>query len=340
MNPRDKLPLSVKAKEFFCPLPFVQMTLKTEGQLSPCCLQQEYILGQIQNQSLKEIWNSPPIKNLRKEFISGEIKTCKDRINQYSCHKNFERFLSQIVLNEEQEQMPIRFDLRLDQSCNLRCTMCDLYLHPPSPYNENNFWKDLKEMAPFLKEIELLGGEPFFQETTTKLIEEITKVNQTCLWTITTNLNFHFKTEIKPLLDKIPLRTIAISIDSFTKETYDQIRIGGDFKLLQNSLQDLLIYQKERLTSPMGSFRISGSMCVLKNNWKEVPTFVDKCFELGIHPCFHYVVHPPHLSLNSLSSTEKEEILSYLLDYCDERRTPYIRRVLWGIHHGLDSLPE
>lgn len=340
MSLREKLPLSEKAKNHFCPLPFLQMTLKTEGEICPCCLQQDYILGRIQTQNISEIWNAKPMKELREEFLSGEIKTCKNRIDQLSCHKNYERFLPDIDFVPEQTKLPVRLDLRLDHRCNLRCIMCDLHLHPDSPYHEDNFWQDLRKMAPGLNEIEILGGEPFFQKITTQLIDEVTRINSHCLWTITTNLNFDFSSVVKPLLDKIPLRTITVSIDSFDEDTYKHIRRGGDLQLLKKSLFELIDYRKSRSGTTLGGFKITGSMCVLNNNWREVPSFIDTCLEVGIHPCLIYVVYPPQLSINNLSQVEKENILSYLLDFCDEKRTSYIRRILWGIQHGLDYLSE
>lgn len=335
-NPRQLIPLSEKAKKNFCPLPFLQLMLKPDGNISPCCLLQDYDLGNVTTEAVLSIWNGEKIRKLRQEFLCGEVTTCKNKMDQMSCHLKYERLLKNVEFKTFQAMPPQRLDLRLDHRCNLRCVMCDLHQGPPSPYTESNFWQELKIMIPNLKEISLLGGEPFFQDSTDRLVEEVLERNSACRWIITTNLNFSFSDKIKPLLNKINLLALIVSIDSFNQETYERIRQGGDFHLLMQSLRELLLYKKERAKTALGSFQIFASMCVLHDNWQDIPDFLDRCFEMKILPNFNYVVYPPELSINNLPADKKDEVLSFLLDYCTEEKTPYIRKILWGIQNSVN----
>ena len=54
-----------------CPSPFYQMFIHSNGKVSPCCseYQQKLILGDINTDSLKDIWNGAEAQNLRKSIL-------------------------------------------------------------------------------------------------------------------------------------------------------------------------------------------------------------------------------------------------------------------------------
>jgi len=78
---KDKTyPPNYKSK-FICHQPFTRLSIIEDGRVSPCCVDydQELILGDVNKQSLKEIWNSFKLKKIREIHKNGEfykIKTC------------------------------------------------------------------------------------------------------------------------------------------------------------------------------------------------------------------------------------------------------------------------
>ncbi|KAM3098558.1 radical SAM/SPASM domain-containing protein [Phormidesmis sp. 146-35] len=58
-----------------CDFPWRRMTIKWDGDVVPCCLDYDkrYVLGNLNHQTLADIWNGAPMQALRQEFISNEV---------------------------------------------------------------------------------------------------------------------------------------------------------------------------------------------------------------------------------------------------------------------------
>lgn len=58
-----------------CDFPWSRMTVSWDGDLVPCCFDynKRYALGNINEQSLAQIWNGEPMHALRREFITNKV---------------------------------------------------------------------------------------------------------------------------------------------------------------------------------------------------------------------------------------------------------------------------
>ena len=58
-----------------CPMPFYQMLIHSNGKVSPCCpeYQQKLIIGDINRESLKNIWTGNDVQKLRKNILQDMI---------------------------------------------------------------------------------------------------------------------------------------------------------------------------------------------------------------------------------------------------------------------------
>src|SRR3982751_3856514 len=90
-----------------CAMPFTQLALRSNGNIIPCCLREDYVIGNIKDNSLKEIWNSEKIKALRREFLSGNVKTCKSDIEHHRCSRWTEFLIERAELAEHINSSPI-----------------------------------------------------------------------------------------------------------------------------------------------------------------------------------------------------------------------------------------
>jgi len=77
-----------KPKKFHCPEPFKRMTLRSNGTVLPCCsfYAAELVVGDWKSRSLKDIWNSEKMRELRAIHKSGkyyENPVCKRCIETY-----------------------------------------------------------------------------------------------------------------------------------------------------------------------------------------------------------------------------------------------------------------
>jgi radical SAM protein with 4Fe4S-binding SPASM domain len=65
-----------KAGRISCDTPWVSMSITWDGDVVPCCCDydKKYVLGNVKDSSLSEIWNGEKMQQLRKEFLSGNVR--------------------------------------------------------------------------------------------------------------------------------------------------------------------------------------------------------------------------------------------------------------------------
>jgi MoaA/NifB/PqqE/SkfB family radical SAM enzyme len=299
--------------EGFCYYPFAQMLLQPTGAVSPCCWNQQYSLGNVPEQTLEQIWNGEPAQNLRREFLEGKPRSCKTQMDHIGCHRYSRRDFSDLFeLKVKQSAGPRRLDLRLNGKCNLECVMCDVWSQPNGIYDESSFWKNgPTEIFPHLLEIDLLGGEPFVQADTFRLIHEVSQVNPKCTWAFVTNGHYRFADKIHETLDKVSIRWIQVSLDSLNPETYKKIRVRGDLNKPLATIEDLFTYQKSRMVNG-STFRLLISICVQKDNWREIEAFIEYTRARNANLELQFAYHPESVSLLNLSAPERREVIRYL----------------------------
>jgi radical SAM protein with 4Fe4S-binding SPASM domain len=58
-----------------CTYPFEKMTICWNGNVVPCCYDydEKYVLGNVREQSLADIWNAEPMRRLRREFLDNNV---------------------------------------------------------------------------------------------------------------------------------------------------------------------------------------------------------------------------------------------------------------------------
>lgn len=312
-----------KTRDSFCPIPFLQLQLNPRGFVSACCFSGEHKVGDIQKESLAEIWNGPEMQKWRQEFITGDIKICESAMKNFECHKMYTHLNSEASLEIIQPNWPRRLDLRLNGKCNLECIMCDVWRQPNGLYDSSQLWSNgPTEIFPHLVEVDMLGGEPFIQRDTFRFIDEVSAVNSTCTWGFITNGSYVFNEKMRSTLDKIKLRHIHISIDGVTKPVYEKIRKNGTFEKTMATVQSFVDYRKARENEGRG-FVLFGSMCVQKDNWNEIGLFLDFCKAHGLNPILQSIIGSGQLSLQELQSFDFNRILDILNPYLetDQRYT-------------------
>ena len=239
------------------------MTLRPDGNVSPCCYNFGIVLGNLKRQNLEAIWNGTRLQKLRQEFIEGKPRSCKSRIHNLNCHLRFQNLDLHTTYERVQRKKPIKLDLRLGGQCNLRCIMCDVWQEPNGVYDQTSFWSELETgFAANLMEVEVLGGEPFIQKDTYRLISLVEKINPDVGWSFVTNGHFSFR-RVEAALNKIKILRLQLSVDAVSEPTFNKVRIGGDFRLLMKNLHKLHSYQLKR------KYAFCLSFCVNQLNWFE-----------------------------------------------------------------------
>jgi cyclic pyranopterin phosphate synthase len=273
------------------------------------------------------------MQRLREEFLSGNIRICKSRIHNLGCNRNFDRFKDKAELSVIQQRSPLRLDLRLNGQCNLACIMCDVWQQPNQVYDESNFWREgPKAFFPFLMEIEVLGGEPFVQKDTFRLIREVSAVNDKCTWSFVTNGHYSGHKKIIDALAALKIGSIQVSVDSLNPAVYNKIRRGGDLELPLGSIAKFSEFRRKRQSLGIG-FRFVLSMCILKQNWQEIPDFLEFCASWEAEPDLQFAFYDPsqESSLLYCSKSQRQEIYDATLAKVNPAQRDMVERALLPI---------
>jgi radical SAM protein with 4Fe4S-binding SPASM domain len=124
-----------------CALPWTHLNFEPQGKVTPCCLtaHHRYFAGDLNDNTIEEIWNSQNMKILRKQMIRGEepeiCSKCFDseRVTNTSSRLNYNNMFKD-VLNEIPEitdatgfcnKMELQYwDFRFSNLCNMKCRSC------------------------------------------------------------------------------------------------------------------------------------------------------------------------------------------------------------------------
>ncbi|WP_372656029.1 radical SAM protein, partial [Halobacteriovorax sp.] len=300
----------------------------------------EYSIGNLKNNTFDEIWNGEIARRWSREFLEGNSKMCRSDIDYNNCNlcAGNNELLEHAELSEVQLSPVLKLTANFNGFCNLECQMCHVWKMPNGFYTEENFWKDARlSMFPHLKEIDMLSGEPFLQNDTFKLIDEVSAVNPECKWNITTNMHWKLTTKIKSYLDKIEVKSIVASIDSLIPEVYNKIRKLGNLSVVLKNIDAVLDYEQDRIKRGKSSLNINMNFLVQKDNWREVPDVLDFCKNKGILPFISLCYEPIEYSLLELEKNEKIRIVDFLLSM-DAVKVSLSMRVIKPLIFSLPSI--
>ena len=140
----------------FCMHPFTGLATREDGAICVCC--RSHPVGNIQFQSLEEIWNNKTMQRIRKQVLSGERpKECEPCFSledqgveslrmRHIAGKIPEARINLYPDTPLLEVMPFEIptmELKLNNLCNLKCRMC----HPM----DSTSWNDWSEVKEFYK---------------------------------------------------------------------------------------------------------------------------------------------------------------------------------------------
>ena len=150
-------------------------------------------------------------------------------------------------------KFPIHIDIEATNFCNLKCTMCphglENYEMKKGYFDFGLYKRVLKECGVHgLRSIKLnMRGEPLLHK---KLIDMVAIAKEAGILEVMFNTNGLLLTPQKTRdLIEAGLDLLIVSIDGATKETYEKIRVGGDFDLLNENLEYFIRYRKEKQIS-------------------------------------------------------------------------------------------
>ncbi|MFX1385281.1 MAG: radical SAM/SPASM domain-containing protein [Promethearchaeota archaeon] len=177
---------------------------------------------------------------------SKSVEDESERYKEYRCK------WEDLPIKHIVEDFPIHVDLEMNTTCNLKCPMCTYSKYPPKP-----IIGDLDLAKKVIDEGVKKGlcsiktqfrGEPLLYGKMPELIK-YAKEKGVIEAMFNTNATLLSKEKAKALIEA-GLDKIICSVDGFTKEVYESVRVGGNFETVLENIKTLQNLKKE-----MGSIK-------------------------------------------------------------------------------------
>ena len=270
-----------------CDNPFKYAQVDVKGLVFPCCPGFAINhLGSLFHKSPKEIWNSKRARLFRLSIINKTYAFCDlnyCKLPESDTNKEKSR-INDLVTYE----IPFQTVIGFDKTCNLNCKSCRNcnINHNKDKVYSHIYKKFVKKLcrAGWLNKTNRLflatQGEVFFSKAYQNIIEsnKIKGLNSIVLHTngvlltpkrLDKCLN-HFKK------NKVSNISFNISLDSITDKVYENLRPGGNMKILKRNLEYLSKLKQN------GKISFVNIIVVLqKANYKELPQIAKYVIDLG-----------------------------------------------------------
>lgn len=363
----------------FCILPWIHVATLTDGTAQLCCLS-DGNSNNLNNETLEDYWNSDYLKSVRKKKLNNEqVKECnrcyKEEEFGYKSHRIVENKLWQERLKEEFENRinntnedggipdsPISIDLRLSNTCNLQCIMCqpressrwiklaeqiaeftnDVDLKNEWNYKRNidttkfdwykkeQFWESMRFMIPDIQEIILGGGEPLLIDHHVNFLQECVNegfANQIYVRYHTNATIFNKKlTEIWKHFKTVEL---CVSLDGIS-DLAEYVRFPSKWKQIEENIKQFDQLPENvilKFNYSVHALNIHGIVDFI--NWIEESNFnkrnkISNKFQIFAHPSC--VNHPEYLHVSNLPNELKKTITDKFINKINNYPKDYFEK--------------
>lgn len=322
VSEHDKFLLSESKN--FCIYPWIHMHAWPTGEAYPCChATQHPKYGDARQQTLAEIWNGSPMRQLRLDMLNDTAnETCRKCHEQedsgffsgrQSANKHHGHQINRVHNTQEDgtlEQFEMTYwDIRFSNLCNLRCRSCG-HIFSSQWYQdqaklaggdwkqkntvlnyagrtETDMWEQLEPHLDYVEQIYFAGGEPLLMEEHYNILEELVKRKRFDVRLIY-NTNFtHTELKGKSVFEYWKqFKSVAVGAsldDSGARGEY--IRKGTDWAVVEQNRRDMIA------TCPQVDFYISPTLSIM--NAMHLPDFHRDWVEKGL-------LQPQDLNVNIL----------------------------------------
>ncbi len=172
--------------------------------------------------------------------------------------------------------------LVLGNACNIDCIHCyqaksgDNLLRPPEIARELR--RELMGFYPYVSTLRVQGGEVFAIRGFSELIDDVTRLVQRPVLSISTNGTL-IDEEWAERLVRTPFSNVTVSIDGGTRATYNRVRKGADLDQVLANI-DRVQRWKAKLHSQMPY--LDSFFVIMRSNFREIPEYLELMCEQGM----------------------------------------------------------
>ena len=274
----------------FCSNPFSFFEIKNNGDVSLCCSSWlPEIIGNINDSTIDEIFNSERAQEIRKSILDGSFKYCDHAICPkiqsgdlpYKNQLKDQRYVDIVDNNKVIINHPSFINFVFDPSCNLSCPSCRIkkILHTSGPEYEKmknierKITEELKKInSSHSYTINVTGsGDPFGSKIFRDFLFNFDGSNNKNIKINLQTNGVMFTPAVWKRMYKIHdnIYSVIVSIDAATETTYNKIRVGGNWNTL---IENMKFMSSLRRQNKIKNLRVD--YVVQKYNYMEMKDFV------------------------------------------------------------------
>ena len=348
----------------FCILPWIHFYSNPDGNVLPCCIGNHRTpLGNVQTQSVIEVWNSTRYKEMRLNMLSGnrckECNSCYQAedagVNSFrqSVNRDYAEFLNyadETNADGSLDTMKLKYlDIRWSNICNFKCRGCSSTYssswatednktgHNKKVFifaggeNNDTLYDQLKPYISEVKEIYFAGGEPLLMDKHYDILQHLIDTDNTDIKIrYNTNLSslYYKNISVIDLWKNFSNIHLNVSLDSWG-ERAEYIREGTEWDKLVKNIKTV------RDNCPHIHFGIAAVISAF--NVYTLPEFIDYMLDNDLvdsttTASFYSLINPSFYSFDILDHDLKIKILEKLSkrkynNYIDSQVNNVIKQV-------------
>lgn len=342
------------SEKWYCSLPWTGFSNDPDGKVRPCCLYKDYIKDEsgnvmyVQKHSMEEIFHSKFMINLRQQFREGKkplgCNTCiMDEKNGHRSKRqiytrNKDQSHDSLVNFDDEPEYPNEFQVIISNACNLKCRSCTpshsnlwqaefkrTFGHTgyDMPYGQSGdknglFWKNRKQWYSTIKNLEIVGGEPFYIQQWNEIWEEMIELgfSKNIQLSMSSNSVIYSGDRLKHLTENFSFVGIGLSIDGMGK-VYNYLRHPGKWEEVS---ENIIKYSNLRKDYNLENLDISISHTISWLNVYWIPELKQWLDQNTYNLKFWYnLIHSPeHMALWALPYPAKDVIREKLIDWAQD----------------------
>ena len=369
MTPKEKELLI--DSETFCMLPWMHLHAYPDGRAYPCCFAFDpYPVGDLNKQSLKEVFNGEKMKKMRLRMLnnkkSRECLKCYDQEKsgffslRLSSNKHFGHNIGLVDSTQSDgtaDFMIKYWDIRFSNLCNMACRSCGTWFssnwyedhkkltgNPPNHAKimrvgrtADDIWEQMLKQFDHVEQFYFAGGEPLIMEEHYRILKELDKRKMYHVRLIY-NTNFSklkFKDlDVLELWNKFESVSVGASLDAEGKR--------GEFMRKGTVWKDTVANRKKMLeVCPQVDFYISSTVGLINalhivdfhRNWTDQGLLKPQDFN------FNLLQYPFWQRIDLLPNAYKQKVKEKYEKHLEWLRPrDHLTRATKGFESGLDYM--
>ena len=242
-----------------CAIPWMNLEIKPDGSVTPCCMSNNIQLGNIKNSTLDQAFNSDTMINLRNSLLSGEkpsvCNSCwkveEKNLTSIRMH-NIKRLKDDFLTSYLDNPQLTTVDIKFNNTCNFKCRICNSFSsslfaveehkfrNKPLILQDNwsesqNFTDQMIQHLPSISNIDMYGGEPFLVKSFKEVLKLAVEQDYA------KNIRLHYNSNgsvwpehLLPYWNNFNMVDIHFSIDAIGKQF--ELQRGGNWANVEDNI--------------------------------------------------------------------------------------------------------